>query len=461
MIEINLVPAFLPFYQEPRRYKFAYGGRGGSKSWAFADILLVKGREQKLRILCTREIQKSIKDSVHTLLKDRIAYYGFTDYEVLANEIRNTNSDTDFIFTGLREHNVNSIKSYEGVDICWVEEGQGVTQPSWDILTPTIRKPGSEIWVSYNRFTEADPCHSLCMAEVEDTKKMAYIYKDNEFVWRELRGDYAIGVNINYDGNPYFPKDLLHEMERDKNEDFDLYLHKWLGEPINQSDDALIDRVSVMNAMSRTVNAWNNPHIGIDPARYGDDETVICYRIGDRVFPFKTYKKKDLVTVSGAVLDTVREMRENKTVDPNTPIKIKVDDTGIGAGVTDMLQKHARHYTDLKMIVYPIVNNGKVDNKRYKDKGAAMWGCMKERLKDIQLPDDMELLSQLTTRKYVVEMDGSIRLERKKDMKKRGIHSPDRADALALCLYEHHQAPLEVDKAVVKPITAGLRGKKW
>lgn len=144
---------------KPFRYKVAHGGRGSSKSWSFARALLVLGAQKKLRILCAREVQDSIKQSVHKLLKDQIQLLGLGEfYDVLETEIRGKNG-TEFAFCGLSSLTVESIKSYEGYDICWVEEGQTISNNSWVILIPTIRKDGSEIWVSYNPALETDPTH--------------------------------------------------------------------------------------------------------------------------------------------------------------------------------------------------------------------------------------------------------------------------------------------------------------
>ncbi|HCG0247565.1 TPA: phage terminase large subunit, partial [Pseudomonas aeruginosa] len=116
------------------------GGRGGGKSHGVAQVLLDMGARKPLRILCAREIQKSMRDSVHRLLRDYIVKLGLTEfYEVLDTEIRGRNG-TLFLFSGLQGHTVDSIKSFEGVDIVWVEEAQGVCKKSWDVLIPTIRK---------------------------------------------------------------------------------------------------------------------------------------------------------------------------------------------------------------------------------------------------------------------------------------------------------------------------------
>lgn len=152
-------PEKLGFLFFPAPYKVARGGRSGAKSWGFARALLILGVRGKIRVLCAREVQKSIKDSVHKLLKDQIVHLGLESYyTVLETEIRGT-IGTEFAFTGLSEHTSTTIKSFEGVDICWVEEGQAVSKRSWDVLIPTIRKEGSEIWVSYNPELETDDTH--------------------------------------------------------------------------------------------------------------------------------------------------------------------------------------------------------------------------------------------------------------------------------------------------------------
>ena len=134
---------------EKARYKVLWGGRGGAKSWGVARALLIQGAAKQLRILCARELQTSIRDSVHKLLSDQIAELGLTSfYQITQNSIKGANG-TEFFFAGLRS-NVTQIKSFEGVDICWVEEAQTVSRASWNVLVPTIRKEESEIWVTFN-----------------------------------------------------------------------------------------------------------------------------------------------------------------------------------------------------------------------------------------------------------------------------------------------------------------------
>lgn len=186
------IPEKLGFLFEPKRYKVAYGGRGGAKSWAFADALLIQGLQSPLRIGCFREIQKSIKDSVHKLLGDRIKAHGLGSfYEVQQTTIKGANG-TEFIFAGLQDHTVDTIKSYEGIDRAWVEEGQSVSKRSWDILIPTIRKDGSEIWVSFNPELDTD-----------ETWKRFVANPPTE----------SVVVSVNWRDNPWFPSVLEQERQ--------------------------------------------------------------------------------------------------------------------------------------------------------------------------------------------------------------------------------------------------------
>lgn len=217
-------PEKLSFLFESARYKILFGGRGGAKSWGVADALLITGAQKPTRVLCAREIQKSMKESVHQLLQDRITALGLSDfYEVLNDEVRGKNGSL-ILFTGLK-HNINNIKSKEAVDIVWVEEANTVSKKSWDTLIPTIRKPGSEIWVSFNPELETDETYQRFVVnrppEVIDGKRYSFI------------------VQINYTDNPWFPNELRIEMERLKESSFDDYLTIYEGKPRQWLDGAI------------------------------------------------------------------------------------------------------------------------------------------------------------------------------------------------------------------------------
>jgi len=177
---------------KPARYKVAHGGRGGAKSWGFARALLILGAQKPLRILCTREVQRSIKDSVHKLLKDQIQALGLGAFYEVQNSVIKGANGTEFLFAGLSDLTAESIKSYEGVDICWPEEAQAISKRSWDILIPTIRKPGSEIWISMNPELDTDESWT-------------------RFVQNPPPG--SVVIEINYQDNPWFPDVLEKERQ--------------------------------------------------------------------------------------------------------------------------------------------------------------------------------------------------------------------------------------------------------
>jgi phage terminase large subunit len=200
-------PEKLEFLFEPHRYKVAYGGRGAAKSWGFARALLIQAAQRPLRVLCARELQRSIADSVHKLLSDQIRDLGLQDvYRIEQARIVGANG-SEFIFAGLK-HNVTSIKSLEACDIVWVEEAQSVSKASWDVLIPTIRKEGSEVWASFNPDLEQDETY-------------------RRFVITPPPG--AVVCKINYPDNPWFPEVLRKEMEHCRTTDPDAYQHVWLG----------------------------------------------------------------------------------------------------------------------------------------------------------------------------------------------------------------------------------------
>lgn len=202
-------PAKLQFLFQPIRYKVARGGRGSGKSWSFARALLQQAAAKPLRILCTREVQKSIKDSVHKLLCDQIQLMGLgSHYDVLETEIRGRNGSL-FIFAGLAQHTVESIKSYEGVDIVWCEEAQAITKRSWDVLIPTIRKEGSEIWISFNPELETDETYQRFVANPPDD---------------------CVSALVNWRDNPWFSQVLEKERLHCQKTDPQNYPNIWEGE---------------------------------------------------------------------------------------------------------------------------------------------------------------------------------------------------------------------------------------
>lgn len=188
----------------------ARGGRGSGKSWGFARAILLRCVDRPTRVLCTREIQKSIQQSVHQLLSDQIEAMGLTSaFEILQTEIRCTNGSAIY-FSGLSDVTATALKSFEGVDIAWCEEAQAISAKSWKTLIPTIRKEGSEIWATYNPELESDPTHQMFVVNPPPD---------------------CVSVLMNYSDNPYFPAVL--EAERAHAEATmkpDDYNHVWGGQ---------------------------------------------------------------------------------------------------------------------------------------------------------------------------------------------------------------------------------------
>jgi phage terminase large subunit len=203
---------------KPKRYKVLHGGRGGAKSWGVARALLSQSNDEPLRILCAREVQKSMKDSVHRLLKDQISELDLADrFEVLDTEIRGVNGSI-FLFAGLQSHTVDSIKSFEGCDRVWVEEAHGVSKKSWDTLIPTIRKPDSEIWMTLNPDMDTDETYQRFIATPSDDTWVCQVN------WRD---------------NPWFPKVLNDERLKCQRADPDSYMHIWEGQPLRVAEGAI------------------------------------------------------------------------------------------------------------------------------------------------------------------------------------------------------------------------------
>lgn len=214
-MNLTITEEFEPFL-EPHRYKVAYGGRGSGKSWSIAQLLVLKAYQSPTRILCCREIQKSIQDSVLQLLSDTIERLGLQSFfEVQKTQIIGKNGSR-FILEGLRS-NITKIKSMEGIDIVWAEEAENITRSSWDTLIPTIRKEGSEIWISFNPYDELDETWQ-------------------RFIVASPPGTYK--VKVNYHQNPWFPEELRKEAEHLEKVDNNLYKHIWLGECMANKEGA-------------------------------------------------------------------------------------------------------------------------------------------------------------------------------------------------------------------------------
>lgn len=250
-VKVELPRALLFLVSESARYKVAYGGRGSTKSWNFARALLGLGNSRRLRILCAREFQNSIADSVHKLLADQIAMLRFAEYQVQKTAITNRLTGTEFLFAGLR-HNIESIKSMEGVDICWVEEAERVSEASWQVLIPTIRKPGSEIWVSFNPAQENDPTYQRFVVHPPTNPDGTSA---------------AIVRKVSWKDNPWLPEVLRQEAEYLRRTDPEAYQHVWEGDTWGRSDAQVFNGKWIIDEFTpepQKTAEWFGPYFGAD-----------------------------------------------------------------------------------------------------------------------------------------------------------------------------------------------------
>lgn len=401
-IKILIPTAFRELYNDNYRYKLYHGGRGGAKSWSFAIVLLLMGIERPLRILCCREKQNSIRDSVHKLLKDLIDRYGLDDvYKVTNESIVNTDNGTEFIFKGLYR-NATEIKSMEGIDICWGEEAQSFSEESLNLLVPTIRKEGSQIWFSYNRMLQDDPVHSKF---AKNPSLKTFVKK---VTWRD---------------NPFFSSVQKADMLHCKETNYDLYNWIWEGEPIKQGEKCILSSADIRAAMNRRIeNNQGSIEYGCDVARFGDDRTTI-------------YRKK------GLCIDTVGVLRKKDTVEVARYLMsvadkgdlIKVDDTGVGGGVTDTLKHNG----------YNVIGVNFNDTKKflknpdkYPNLISEMWFECADKLPLLSIPNDEELLRELSTREWEVDSKSRRCVVSKKKYKEDYGESPDKADGFLLSIYD-------------------------
>jgi phage terminase large subunit len=284
-LRIETLPVFEPLLA-PARYKGAFGGRGGAKSHFFAELWLEENISQKLDYVCIREVQKSLEFSVKRLLERKIeafnagAYFDVQDKKITARRGGLT------IFQGMQDHTAESIKSLEDFDRAWAEEAQSLSQRSLDLLRPTLRKPGSELWFSWNPKRKTDPVDVLLRAEKLPPG--------------------AVVVRTSYKDNRWLPEELQRELEYDKARDPDKYAHVWLGEYETNSEARVFKNWKIEEF---EVDAESIKRQGADWG-YSIDPTVLVqsYAIGRKLYvPYEAYMVGCEITDTPALFMTVPE----------------------------------------------------------------------------------------------------------------------------------------------------------
>ncbi|MFA5127307.1 MAG: PBSX family phage terminase large subunit [Patescibacteria group bacterium] len=306
-LDIPTARAFVPLLKQAR-YKAAYGGRGSAKSHFFAEMVVDKCVEKSTFVVCCRETQKSLKFSSKRLIEYKIETLGVGHlFEIQEAQIKGSNGSL-IIFTGLQSHTSDSIKSLEGADVLWIEEAQNVSQTSLDIVRPTIRKTGSEIWASWNPRFSTDPIDEL------------------------LRNDSpppgSIVVNANWTENPWFPEELKIEMEYDRARDMDKYLHIWEGQYLSNSEARVFKNWTVeeferpRGTVFRLGADWG---FSVDPSvliRASIDGNILyidyeAYRVGCEIvnlpdlFMSVPQAEKWPITADSARPETISHMQKN------------------------------------------------------------------------------------------------------------------------------------------------------
>ncbi|GAB1835547.1 phage terminase large subunit [Achromobacter xylosoxidans] len=293
-VNVTFPPKFAPFFK-PKRYKVAHGGRGSGKSWSVARALVLMAASKPIRVLCTREVQNTIRDSVHKLLKDQIESLGLNAWFTVTEKSIRSSVGAEFIFKGLK-FDVQGIKSTEGIDICWVEEAQTVSATSWEVLVPTIRGEGSEIWVTFNPDNEDDPTYQRFVAKPPEN---------------------AIVVQMNYMDNPYLPDVLREEMEYLKRIDYEAYLHVWEGMPRTISDAIIFSgRYRVEAFPDDLYKTAGRLFYGADFGFAQDPSTLIRSFIKDK----KLYIEYEAWGV-GVEIDELAQLYDSLPDSRNWPIK--------------------------------------------------------------------------------------------------------------------------------------------
>lgn len=434
-VDIAFSKHFKPLFDRKNRYIVYYGGRGSGKSYNIARALILRAYAGELRVLCCREIQKSIEDSVYMLLRDQIHSLGLESFfEIQKTQIIGRNGSR-FIFAGLKA-NVTSIKSKEGLDVVWVEEAENVSRDSWETLIPTIRKENSQIIASFN------PKNIL-----DDTYQRFVVNPPAN----------CTSIQLNWQQNKYFPEVLRVEMEQMRERDYDLYLHVYEGQPVADSDLAIIKpswiQASIDAHIKLGFEAQGKTVLGLDIADEGKDANACVVVHGSVVQYVESWKKGDVITTADKALLIAQQ---------HSASDIVYDSIGVGAGVKAHYNRNGGKIRATGFNAGSKVNRpesdyllGKKNKDMFANLKAQAWWQVRDRFYKtyraiqfgdkydpselISLPKNLNelefLIAELSRPQIREDGAGRIIVESKADMKKRGIPSPNLADSLIMAMY--------------------------
>jgi hypothetical protein len=404
----------LPLITDPHTHNKLKGGRGGGKSTTVGKFLACVMNQAPINILCCRETQKSLKESSYSLLKKAIISEGlFKNFTFTETEIR-SHTGARAVFIGLKEHTVDSIKSYEDFHWVWIEESHAVSSVSLNTLIPTPRTDG------YFKIDLGDGIDRVFPLRM-------FIYTLNPFSWSDpvdlvlpnTRND-TQEIVINYYDNPFFPESLESErVEAKESMVQEEYDRIWEGIPYDDAERGVVGRKAIEAAMNREAEKTGVITTAADIARFGNDKIVFMKRDGMQVIEYKEYSK----------LSTQETARLFNDFSEGADRGI-IDDTGVGGGVTDKLND-LRKAGQLKFKSVVPINFGAAakDKKKYPDIISEMWFNLADLIPNIGLPNHEKLKLELISRNFEYTPDERRKVESKEKYKKRtGLNSPDFAD---------------------------------
>lgn len=437
----SLNPALRDFWTPRARNRVLYGGRASSKSWDAAGFAIFLALKCKVRVLCARQFQNKIEESVYTLLKQTIERFGYSDrFEILKNKIVCLATGSEFVFYGLWRQ-IDEIKSLEGIDICWIEEAHNLTEDQWKILEPTIRKQGSQFWIIFNPRLSTD-----------------FVYR--RFVVSPPPN--TVVRKINYDENPFLSQTMLDIIHAAKAEDYDEYMHVYEGVPKDDDEDSVIKRSHLMASidahLSLGIEITGSRRIGFDVADAGEDACAMVAAHGPLNYWSELWKaKEDELLQSCTRVWTAARERESSIV---------YDAIGVGAtcgakfNELNQGQESGRRVLHEKFfaggsVCHPDAQYGDsgIRNKDFfSNIKAQAWWLIADRFRntynavrngqslrddqmifiDSAMPNLDQLIDELATPKRHYDTAGRVKVESKDDLKKREIKSPNLADGFVM-----------------------------
>lgn len=394
-------------------YFLLEGGRGSSKSHSVGRFLLFLGEERKIRVVCGREIQANIEESVHALLKDLIAEHNLA-YDVFAHKIVHKITGSEFRFKGFREQGSVSVKGLEGVDILWIDEAQSITKTTLDIILPTIRKANSRIFFTMNRYLRDD---AVCEEMIGNPQ--------------------CLHIQINYFENPHCPLNLKVQAENSKRKSLRDYNHIWMGHPLPAAADFLFNYDQLQASLKRQATGTiftRQRVVAVDFAAQGDDQCVLSvldrmsnqhWKLSDRM----PWDEENTAHSIGKIVAMLGEFKPTASI---------IDIGGMGKVVYDRLIE-----LNIKnLFAFDGGATDGVDTNHYGNKRSAGYHLLDDWFDDgflIIREEDREVIKQLEKIKRVYRSNGVRYIQDKKDMKKAppvGMgYSPDDADSLMMAVW--------------------------